>query len=228
MEPPFLEAQEYVHKYFSNRKEDPSKGEITISGERYILIRAASMSFEFLDFIKNTYPGMDKKEAVEAAGSILFDIAHAIGKADALAFHKATNVSDPIAKLSTGPIHFAYTGWASVEISPESHASPDEDYCLIYDHPQSFEADSWIKKNLQTAKELGMDHVQTEFATCFMNAGYSSGWCEVSFGIILQAKEILCRSRGDPCCRFIMAHPTKIDDYIRKYIVKHADLFGGK
>ena len=56
---------------------------------------------------------------MDAAASILFDIAHAIGKADAKAFHQSMGVKDPIAMLSSGPVHFAYTGWASVDIFPE-------------------------------------------------------------------------------------------------------------
>ncbi|MFH1370422.1 MAG: V4R domain-containing protein [Planctomycetota bacterium] len=225
MEPLFIRAQEYVSKYFAKRVEDPTKGEISISGERYILVRAASMSVEFLDFIQSIYPGLEKSESEKAAASILFDIAHAIGKADAAAFHKATNVTDPIAKLSTGPIHFAYTGWAYVDIFPESKPSPDENYYLIYDHPQSFEADSWIKKNAELAKAQGKEKIFTNFPVCFMNAGYSSGWCEESFGVPLTAKEISCRAMGDPYCRFIMAHPNKIDNYIASYKEKHPELF---
>ncbi|MBI5427077.1 MAG: hypothetical protein HZA02_02225, partial [Nitrospinae bacterium] len=43
-EPLFEKAQEYVAKYFQAKNEDPSKGTIDIFGERYILVRAASMS----------------------------------------------------------------------------------------------------------------------------------------------------------------------------------------
>jgi hypothetical protein len=89
MEPLFEQAQTYVKEYFSRRNESPSTGEIFISGERYILVRASSMSVEFLQFIKNIYPGLEHDDAIKAGSSILFDIAHAIGKADAKAFHKA-------------------------------------------------------------------------------------------------------------------------------------------
>ena len=41
--PLFEKAQEYVKEYFGLKKEDPSKGTIEIFGQRYILIRAASM-----------------------------------------------------------------------------------------------------------------------------------------------------------------------------------------
>ncbi|HRN44574.1 MAG TPA: hypothetical protein PLH20_07300, partial [Flavobacterium sp.] len=41
--------------------------------------------------------------------------------------------------------HFAFSGWAYVEISPESRLSPDENFFLLYHHPYSFEADSWLR-----------------------------------------------------------------------------------
>jgi predicted hydrocarbon binding protein len=214
MEPLFEKAEQFVKKYFDNRQENPANGTITIGGERYILVRAASMSVQFLEFIKTLYPGLEESEANKAAASILYDIAHALGRADAQAFHKTMNVSNPIEKLSSGPIHFAYSGWAYVDIFEESNPSPDENYYLIYDHPQSFEADSWI-----TMKKV------SDFCVCFMNAGYSSGWCEISFGIELVSREILCRAKGDKFCRFIMGHPSKINGYITKYKTEYPDLF---
>jgi predicted hydrocarbon binding protein len=133
-------------------------------------------------------------------------MAHAIGKSDARAFHAKTNVKDALQKLSTGPLHFAHTGWAFVDIHKESIPSQDENFYLIYDHKNSFEADSWIAKG-----------VKTNFCTCFMNAGYSSGWCEASFDIKLTSREISCRSRGDKQCRFIMAQPHRIEEFIHAY-----------
>jgi len=57
----------------------------------------------------------------------------------------------------------------------------------------------------------------TDFPVCVMNAGYSSGWCEESFGIPLVTAEVECRAKGDRHCRFIMAPPSKIKDHIAKY-----------
>ena len=58
---------------------------------------------------------------------------------------------------------------------------------------------------------------KADFPVCVMNAGYSSGWCEESFGVSLVTAEIQCRAKGDPPCRFIMAHPSKIKEYISGY-----------
>jgi len=214
MEPLFEKAEEYVKNYFTDETRDHSKGTITIGGQRYILVRATSMSVEFLEFIQNKYPGLGEEDAFDAAAKLLFDMAHSIGKSDAKNFHAAMGVTDPIAKLSSGPIHFAYTGWAYVDILPESKPSPDKEYYLIYDHPQAFEADSWIASGKKS-----------KWPVCQMNAGYSSGWCEESFGVELVAKEILCRAKGDDYCRFIMAHPDMIDKYIADYYEANPDLF---
>ncbi|MFA5051249.1 MAG: 4-vinyl reductase [Patescibacteria group bacterium] len=202
----FSKSESFVTDYFKQKDEDPTKGTITIAGERYILVRAASMSVGFFKIISNFFRDKSAEEARVISESILFDLAHAIGKADARAFHEKMNLKDPIEKLSAGPIHFAYTGWAFVDIFPESKPSPDENFFLIYDHPYSFESESWVRSGEKT------DH-----AVCIMNAGYSSGWCEESFGVALVASEIMCKAKGDKFDRFIMAHPSKINEYIKKY-----------
>ena len=65
IKPLFLKAQEYVARYFSDRVENPEVGTISISGERYILLRAASMSVEFFDLVTSLYldkaPDEDRK-----------------------------------------------------------------------------------------------------------------------------------------------------------------------
>ena len=50
-----------------------------------------------------------------------------------------------------------------------------------------------------------------------MNAGYSAGWCEVSFGVELKAEELTCRAKGDERCTFAMAHPRHLDRLKRAY-----------
>jgi PAS domain S-box-containing protein len=212
-EPIFQKAHEYVSKYFKKKKEDPSKGTIEIFDQRYILIRAASMSVDFFETVKNLFKDKGDEEALNVARSLLFDIAHAIGKADAKNFHKKMKLRDPIEKLSAGPIHFSHSGWAFVDIFPESKPSPDENYYLIYDHPFSFESDAWIKSGKKS-----------DLPICVMNAGYSSGWCEESFGVTLVASEIMCKAKGDDACRFIMASPSKIELYIKEYLKREPKL----
>ena len=136
----------------------------------------------------------------------LFDIAHVIGTNDAKNFHQKMNLVDPISKLSAGPVHFAYSGWAFVDILPESTPSPNDDYYLIYNHPFSFEADSWMRSGKKS-----------ETPVCVMNSGYSSGWCEESFGIPLTAVEVTCKAKGDEHCTFIMSPPERIQEHVNRF-----------
>jgi two-component system sensor kinase FixL len=163
--------------------------------------------------MKERYKEAGEQEAINVARSFLFDIAHTIGKMDARSFHEKMNLRDPIEKLSAGPIHFAFTGWAFVDIFPQSKPTPDENYFLLYDHPFSFESHAW----LQAGKK-------SDFPVCVMNAGYSSGWCEESFGVPLLATEITCKARGDDACRFIMAHPSRIEQAVRDYLRTEPEL----
>jgi len=213
MEDLFAKAEDVVGRYFAQRTHDPSRGVIEVLGERYVLVRAASLCVEFFSLAKKRFGSGREAEAVEFASAVLFDLAHAIGKSDARNLSNKMQLHDPVDWLSAGPVHFAYTGWAFVDILPESRPLSDSDYYLIYDHLNSFEANAWIGKEGKAS-----------FPVCIMNAGYSAGWCEESFGLRLEAREILCRAKGDPCCRFIMAPPERIGERIRRYIEENPDL----
>ncbi|GAB3027983.1 hypothetical protein GCM10027051_36230 [Niabella terrae] len=204
--PVFEEAQKVVQQYFNQMDMDPGRGTIEINGQRYILVRASAFSKDFLETILKLYEDKGRLKALDIGKNFLFDIAHVIGMNDARAFHQQMQLKDPVAKLSAGPIHFAYTGWAYVDISAESRLSPDENFFLKYSHPYSFEADSWIRAD-----------IKTETAICIMNAGYSSGWCEESFGLPLTAVEISCVARGDEACCFIMSPPEKIQEHLDRH-----------
>ncbi|MCY2929824.1 MAG: sigma 54-interacting transcriptional regulator [Planctomycetota bacterium] len=206
MEAAFAQAEALVAKYFGARRDDPEAGTIEIFGERYVLVRAASLSVELFALVRRLFGEGREAEADEFARASLFDLGHALGRSDARAFHERMKVTDPIERLSAGPVHFAYSGWASVTIHPESRPTADEDYLLVYDHPSSFESDAWVRAG----------HT-SETPVCVMNAGYSSGWCEESFGVPLVGAEVLCRARGDSCCRFVMAPPARIESRMAEY-----------
>jgi signal transduction histidine kinase len=213
LRPQFDRAERTVHDYFQQVIADPARGWIEIAGQRYVLVRASALSIDFLTTVRALYTERGEQEADAIGRRLLFDVAHAIGINDARRFHRAMKLTDPISKLSAGPVHFAYTGWATVRIDPASRPAPDETYLLIYDHPYSFEASSWLRAGQPAERPV-----------CIMNAGYSSGWCEESFGVPLVAVELSCRARGDPECHFIMAPPSRIEQRIAEHA---ADAPGG-
>jgi two-component system, cell cycle sensor histidine kinase and response regulator CckA len=205
LEPLFADARRLVEAYFTKREEDPSSARITFSGERFILVRAASMSTEFFDLVSALYRERGDRAAREVAQAFLFDLAHALGKADAAAFHREMGLVEPLERLSAGPPCFAYTGWGTVHLLEESVYATDESFVLVYDHFDSFEADAWLRSGRQP-----------DFPVCVMNAGYSSGWCEQSYSMPLVAAELECRARGDSRCRFVMAPPSKVREHLSR------------
>ncbi len=207
----FQKAEETVKAFFSHFHADPTAANIEIAGQRYVLVRGSSLSFDFLGAIANLYADRGKREAFLIGKQLLFDVAHVIGIKDAHNFHTHMGLEDPISKLAAGPVHFAYTGWASVEMLPQSHPSPDDDYVIVYNHPYSFEADSW-----QAAG------IRSDLPVCSMNAGYSSGWCEESFGVELTSVEIKCRACGDDNCTFVMAPPHRIQEHLERFAPDYA------
>lgn len=200
----FEEAEQKVSEYFTEIYNSAESGEIVIHGQRYVLIRSASLSYEFLDILKELYSNYPEEKAVRIGNNFLYDIGQVLGKKDAKSFHDEMGLLEPLQKLSAGPVHFAYTGWANVEILPDSHPTPDDDFLLKYHHHNSFEAQSWIKAGRKSKKPV-----------CVMNAGYSAGWCEESFEIPLTAVEVTCAAKGDECCTFIMAPTHRINEYLK-------------
>ncbi|TDH28587.1 hypothetical protein EXU57_00475 [Segetibacter sp. 3557_3] len=164
LRPHFDAAEQTVGEYFKHLKMDPTKGTIEINDQRYILVRASALSKDFLDTVQNLYADRGEQAALAIGKNFLFDIAHVIGMNDAKNFHSKMNLSDPIARLSAGPVLFAHTGWAFVDISGESNPEPNENFVLFYTHPYSFEADSWVRSGKRS-----------DTPVCIMNAGYSSG-----------------------------------------------------
>lgn len=201
----FGQVEVKIREYFNDLMLDPKSGEITVEGQRYVLLRSDSLSYEFLDFVKERYSDRPMREAVSIGNNFLYDNAKVIGKKDAVAFHKKLGLEEPIMKLTAGPIHFAFTGWANVEIFEDSNPTPDENYFLRFQHHNSFEAQSYLKAGKKS-----------DIPVCTMNCGYSAGWCEESFGMPLTTVEVTCEAKGDDACTFIMAPTDKIEEYVDK------------
>ena len=213
MEAVFTEAEKIVSGYFGQKQFEPENGLIEIFGDRYILLRGASISVEFFQLCRSLFGADHEIEADLFASNFLYELAHAIGKSDAKRFHQKMNLTDPISKLSAGPVHFSHTGWAFVDIDKESSPTSDSDYFLAYTHPYSFENDAWANASLTAHNPV-----------CVMNAGYSSGWCEESFGMPLEARELSCCAAGDDKCRFVMAPPDRIEQRIIMYLASHPEV----
>jgi len=200
--PLFEQAEQYVDSLFKEFKRDPSHGMIHVGKQRYVLVRGEGLYIALFDELSKTF-GEDQ------ADEFIYNMARIIGKADSIAFSEERGITDPTTKLSTGPVHFAYAGWAFVDIYPSSRPSPDQNYFLQYQHPNTFESEVFARRGSKAKKPI-----------CLFSAGYSAGWCSAAYGVEVHAREMLCTARGDGKCEFIMAPFDKLDGYAKQHYGK--------
>lgn len=192
MVPVFRKSEIIINDFFKKQVQMPEKGRIEIDSDRYMLVRASSLAVSFRETLEEVY-------GERGTDQIMYKFGKAVGIQEAKEFHKKFGITDPLEKLSAGPVYFSYSGWAFVDVLPASAPSPDENYLLVYHHPESFEAEPFVKKGTKSNRNI-----------CHINAGYSAGWCGESFGVQLDAREITCKAKGDDKCTFIMCHRNKM------------------
>lgn len=200
--PLFDAAETYVRAHFEKLERQPEQGTIHVGGERYVLVRAASLTTGFIEVMRDV---IGEEEALK----FWYRMARVIGRDDARAFCEARHLTDGPARLSTGPVHFAFSGWARVEIDDRSRPASDETYYLEYTHPNTFEAETWKNRGLHASTPV-----------CVFSAGYSAGWCSESFGIDVHAREVRCVAAGDAECRFVMAPWDRLDGYAAEVLAR--------
>lgn len=199
MAPLFAEAEQLFRGYFETLQANPQQAEVTVGGARYLLLRSDSFSIELQE-------ELDKAFGAEMARQLRYRIAKAIGRRDAKHYLERLSVDDPVMRIALGPVHFAFVGWARVELLPETRAVADQDCMLLYTHGASFEADAYIANAMQTRETV-----------CQMNAGYSAGWVSSSLGVELDATEVTCRARGDNRCGFVMGHRDMLLTHVARW-----------
>ncbi len=189
----FAAAEDKVKAFYAKIEGHPNKGRIEIDGVRYMWANAEALGVSFREILEEQF-------GRRGTDAIVYSFGKSLGKTDAKRFHERFNLKDPVEKLSAGPVYFSYSGWAFVDILPQSAPQTNENYVLTYHHPNSFEAEAFRKRGKETDRPI-----------CFINAGYSAGWCEESFGVPLEARELSCVARGDEHCTFLMTHKDKIN-----------------
>jgi len=194
-EPPFAQAEAYVDRLFSDFVRRPEQGTVHVGGERYVIMRCESLYLAWFDALAEAF-------GEEAARGFIYNTAREIGRSDSRSFCERLKVEEGLARLSAGPVHFAYAGWAFVDILEDSAPTMDDAYFMHYYHPNTFEAEV-IQAKGQRPKNCA----------CLFSAGYSAGWCSEAFKVEVHGREVQCSARGDAHCEFIMAPAARLDEH---------------
>lgn len=203
LEPIFEQAEGFVANHFSTFRRSPEEGTIHVGDERYVLVRAKSLSLGLFNIMRDT---MGAEEALK----FWYRMARMLGEEDSRAFCAARNIEDDMARVSTGPIHFAYTGWARVEIDDRSSPTNDDNHYVEYTHPNTFEAESFLSAGQAAEKPV-----------CVFSAGYSAGWASEAFRLELHAREVTCIAAGGTECRFVMGAWNKLDEFANAVLARN-------
>jgi predicted hydrocarbon binding protein len=130
---------------------------------------------------------------------LLFSFGKAVGRTEARKFFARFGLTDPMEKFGFGPTYFSFSGWAYVNLLYPFNIKQDETFLLLFANQQSFEAEAFQAERKQTQKPI-----------CHITAGYLTGWCEESFGIPLETRELFCAAKGEGMDLFLMTHRKKI------------------
>jgi hypothetical protein len=193
----FERAESFVEQWFADMDRRPHQGTLHIGGERYVLVRAASLYLTWFEELEASF-------GEEPARDFIYNTAREIGRSDSAAFSARFGLSDGLDRLSAGPVHFAHAGWALVEILEDSTPSRDESYYLHYLHPNTFESEVLAARGRRLAA-----------CGCWFSAGYSAGWCSDAFAVEVHGRELRCLSKGDDRCEFVMAPSERLDERSR-------------
>jgi hypothetical protein len=199
LESTFQLAEALVRRQFDDLNRRPEAGTIHVGGERYVMLRADSMYWGW-------YTAMSQTFGEQMAAEFIYGTAREMGTHDCREFSARLSLSDPAARLASGPVHFSYAGWGFVEIFDDSEPTTDENYYLHFSHPNSFETEVLRRKNVSVNR-----------CACFFSAGYSAGWCSEAFGLEVHTRELSCLGRGESRCEFIMAPAHKLDEHAQRF-----------
>jgi predicted hydrocarbon binding protein len=188
----FEKARESVRQYFESLKTIPARGRVEVGRDRFILARTDSLSLVLRNVLTEIY-------GEHGSDQLLYAFGKAVGRTEARKFFERFGLTDPMEKFGFGPTYFSFSGWAFVNLLHPTHPVADETFLLVFANQQSFEAEGFVAEGEKTQKVI-----------CHINAGYLTGWCEESFGIPLETRELFCTAKGDPLDLFLMAHRKKI------------------
>ena len=127
----FADMDSRIKAFFSDIKCMPEKGSLEIGGMRFRFAQSKGLATAFGATMSEIY-------GEKGAQQILYKLGKSLGAIEAKTFHKHFGLTNPLEKLAAGPVYFAYSGWAFVEILPSSAPQSNEDYVLTYNHPNSF------------------------------------------------------------------------------------------
>jgi len=194
---PWAAVEKFMQPEYESLMRSSEKGTLTTADARHLVVRAGSISADFISFFSNLLTpseDFDSGKLLKAATRFLHEIGVSIGSGNARVFREKwlsqhTENMDPMSMIAAASIQSAHLGWGRWRVSSVSNNLDDLSFRIKYKLINSFEAVSW--------------HTNTTLNICQLSAGYASGWLSESLGYPISVVEISCRATGSKHCAFI-------------------------
>ena len=188
----FERSKDTVKKYFDSLATIPARGRVEVDKDRFILARTDSLSMVLRNVLSEIY-------GAHGSDQLLYSFGKAVGRTEARKFFTRFGLTDPMEKFGFGPTYFSFSGWAFINLLHPSKPVPNDNFLLVFSNQHSFEAEGYMSEDARSDKPI-----------CHINAGYLTGWCEASFEIPLETRELFCSAKGEGFDLFLMTHRKKI------------------
>ncbi|KAL6069552.1 hypothetical protein QOT17_007398 [Balamuthia mandrillaris] len=239
-------AKQFESLFEAKHHFNPSEGVVRIGNERYLLVRAHSLTVDLFTYLKGMFPVEQDAIADARAAHIIHGVGKAMGRADftnyatALEFEKA-----PAAQLIIGlGAVLANQGWGRMEMDMahacfEYEGKNKNAFYLKFTLRNSVEAALWSSKieqnkvvqafrakkgKLPTKHKPGEPVPITSLSSpaCVMCSGYTTGYIRQCLAGEHKAKvgvvEVSCKALGHKMCEFIAAPVSCIHTVVGDYL----------
>ena len=197
---PMIEAIEaqYEKIFSENLKFNPEESRVRLLDNEMMLISLKTIAITLKD-------GLNEVLGDTGTDMFMYRVGKAFGRSEAERMLPKLTLGSVVERVAAGPIYAAFSGFVRVRLLPGSNPTDNDDYLLVYEHPNNFEAQYWKSEGRSAEKNV-----------CFFNGGYAAGWCSVATGVELDSEEIECEAAGAPACRFIMFPASRHMEYMER------------
>ncbi|MFW9848378.1 MAG: V4R domain-containing protein [Candidatus Thorarchaeota archaeon] len=174
----------------------PEESRVKLLDNEMMLISLKTIAITLKD-------GLDEVLGETGTDMFMYRVGKAFGRSEAQRMIPKLQLGNVVERVAAGPIYAAYSGFVRVRLLPGSNPTDDNDYLLVYEHPNNFEAQFWKSEGRDASENV-----------CYFNAGYAAGWCSEATGLDLDSEEIACEAAGAESCRFIMFPADRRMEYM--------------
>eukprot|EP01114_Cavostelium_apophysatum_P016077 TRINITY_DN4514_c0_g1_i1.p1 TRINITY_DN4514_c0_g1~~TRINITY_DN4514_c0_g1_i1.p1 ORF type:complete len:1126 (-),score=268.47 TRINITY_DN4514_c0_g1_i1:44-3421(-) len=193
--------------------------------ERYIFVRAKSLSTEMLELMQGI-ENPDTQEKSDLASKYssrhIYSFSKMLGRSDEHNILSESSLKTPSERTYGLVKAAAFTGWGKLELSAGSKFQDTETGPLVkFSLRNSVETETAAAKT--AAQELPPKVViKAKRPICILTAGYLAGWVSSSLGKSLLALEVSCMALGHHRCTFFVGTPESVESALKNHLQENS------